>query len=141
MEKIIENVVVEGSGKAQLARNCYNKALEIYLEVFRWYYFPFMDDIDEKYVMEAGGSFRFGEYVFTMDDIRYAVDECVGWDVICGWFEYCGRVSENLPSFVLPTLEGYVRGSGIVSEESLCRIEDLRRELDEEIERVRGEIG
>lgn len=77
--------------------------------------------------------------LFTLNDIRYIVDNNVPYETWKEWDRYCQRVSKfDMP---MPSLHSWHKGCPRMSEEHIRQLEDMKTELlrliDEEKERIK----
>lgn len=77
--------------------------------------------------------------LFTLNDIRYIVDNNVPYETWSEWDRYCQRVSQF--DIQIPNLHSWHHGCPRMSEEHIRRLEDMKTELlrliDEEKERMK----
>lgn len=97
------------------------------------------DNLDYFWVGDiAGGVFMFGDIIaLNMDDIRYIVHNGLAMDYVLSWQDYCLRC--HAIGLDETNLKSWHHNAPRYKEETLRRIEGMKKELDEMIAQAKGE--
>ncbi|MCR4847377.1 MAG: hypothetical protein K5920_00800 [Bacteroidales bacterium] len=109
-------------------RRAYDKACNDYLQAFcKLYELDF--GADAWVGGDVGTVAMVGDYFFNFDDIRLCVDNGVKWKDLIEWYDYC---AEALPLGLNGiNLKSWLAGAPRSSKETIEKIKEIRRELDE----------
>lgn len=111
------------------ACNDYVKALGELWELDVEYYGSWVGD-------DVGGVFDYGDGMFSinMKDIALCVDNDIKMQEYSEYMEYCARVAFLWPDESLPNFTSWHKGCPRYSEETLERLEGMRRDFEKSLE-------
>ena len=97
-----------------------------------------LDDYNGWWVSdETGGTYCYGDtHSFTMDEIVYIVENDIEENEVLRWEDYL--LSAHEFGFDLPTLTAWHSGYQPIPEETFERLRGMKRDLMDEVERVRN---
>lgn len=92
---------------------------------------------------EVGGLADFNEcYTFSLEEMRYVIDEGIERETVLEWFEY--HLELSVYGVRCPSLQDWCKGASRISEEEMNSIRDSWRkaqEAKEELERLINELN
>lgn len=85
---------------------------------------------------EVGGLYCVGDFVtLDMEDLRYVVEHEIGYDEVCEWIDYNVKALEY--NFDTINLKSWHKGAPRIPQSTFNRLDDLRKEFNEAIEKAK----
>lgn len=122
-----------------------------YSQAFVDMYFSSGDDVSPEtwwVAAEFGGVLAVNDYFFSLDDIRFCVNNSVPWDTVSEWYDYCIRVGMLDSDIPVPNIKSWVGGCPRLSNKKLDSVERKKKEIDrltekyrDAIDEIRAEVG
>lgn len=111
----------------------YERVCDMYIDVFlELTDHVFSSWLEVGYMVDCDGD------VFSFKDVKDVVDGKYTVNQLFDWREYCLRVHIlRLPDI---SLEQFVKGKHKISNDTLDRLENLKRDFENEVERVKDEL-
>ncbi|MBR1732948.1 MAG: hypothetical protein IJ729_04315 [Alloprevotella sp.] len=84
---------------------------------------------------DVGGLLCFDDWSIGLDDMIYCVDNDVSYEEYVAWQDYCVRSHEY--GLDMMNLDAWHKGAPRIPEESFDRLDKLKRELEDAIEKAK----